>query len=427
MKRIILSFSILIAAGLFVLSCKKDTPTPAPPPDTETSKAIDIAWATYVITDVEQMGAFSGENLVSNHFYVETPWSAKDFSSCACGTVTAFRDTLARSLNMGFNKTYCVDDYFREGTEFIDYNYNNPLGVPLYLSKYLGINQDPHARYYHDYGFCGLLTLSAFKVNGWNVKTGNVNEPLGAQGEPVPVFCTLESSRYDATVTKLTWRFGRTEGSTFSFESPTFDTVIIWKGTFVKTLLNSTDKKIWNPTSNHLNEAPLTWSLGLVSYSGAATGSINYHANPTITAVNPNPNSFEPFAITFGDPSVNPAEKSKPLIRDFTCSSDPIYGVSQGSVLTTTPIIGNVSRHHPFVRGIMSYTPGVGTADQRYPRKIYFGDELMHQGDDNGKLNDWDPNMMVANTSTLAGDRAPCDNTGEILIKGITYRIDFRK
>src|ERR1043166_3368396 len=205
MKRIVFSFSLLIAAGLFVFSCKKDAPTPAPPPDTETSKAIDIAWATYVVTDVDQMGAFCGENLITNHFYIETPWS-KDKQCAACGTVTAYSDTLYRRLNMGFNKTYCVDDYYRDGTEFIDYDYRNPLGVPLYLSRYMGINTDPHARFYHDYGFCGLLTLSSFSVNGWSVKTGDVTNPSSI-GDVVPIFCALESSRYDATGTRLSWRF----------------------------------------------------------------------------------------------------------------------------------------------------------------------------------------------------------------------------
>jgi hypothetical protein len=53
---------------------------------------------------------------------------------------------------------------------------------------------------------------------------------------------------------------------------------------------------------------------------------------------------------------------------------------------------------HPFKDGVATFS----TAD-KYPRQIYYGNE---------------------GTSDLA---AQCDNSGVVLIKGISYPIDFKK
>jgi hypothetical protein len=60
--------------------------------------------------------------------------------------------------------------------------------------------------------------------------------------------------------------------------------------------------------------------------------------------------------------------------------------------------------------------------ENNYPREIFFGDELSYSGDDNGRLHDWDIEKMVT-----TGEKAPCDNSGVITIKGMSYAVDFRK
>jgi hypothetical protein len=404
-KRILLGFSLLAAAGIFVLSCKKAEPNVAPEPDMETQQAIDIAWATYVVTDIEQASAFIGENLLYDHFYIDVPWSkAKDCPSC--GTVTPTRDTSAKLLGMGFNKTYCVDGKYREGTIFVNYNYNNE--VNKYLAQYRNINSDPHARYYHDYGWCGLVTLSEYKIDGWRIKTLN--------GEPAPLYCTVSTATYDPQVERLTWMFN----GKFTLEHPSDPSRnITMECKFTKTMINSIDKNVWKADKTHKNDPAVTWSLALVSYSGSAFGKIGEAAGIS---------EGVPYAIEFGGPPANPNEFPKPLMRDFTCSSDPVYDVSQGT--GTAVIVPLKSRHHPFVRGIMTFTPGVGTAKPKYPRIIYFGDEIRYN-DEGAPLNDWNQYTMSANitpsTSTGGGEKAPCDNTGEVLIQGITYKVSFMK
>jgi hypothetical protein len=376
---------------LFLLSCKKEANVP-PEPDTETQQSIDVAWATFLISDIEQLAGFLGDNQLYDHFYINTSWSP-DHDCPHCGTITVTNTGLQKTI--AFNKTYCVDGKYREGTLFMNTDYNNE--VWKYLARDRGINADPHARYYHDYGFCGLVTLTEYKIDGWRISTKN--------GEPAPLYCTLQTAQYDPRLVRLTWHFS----GEFNFEHPSDpNRNMTWKGSFEKTLLNSTDKNVWGITKIGGNEPAISWSLGLVSYSGSATGLVAGNV---------------PFMLEFGQPPVNPNEKPKPLIRDFTCSSDPVYETSRG--VAPNYIKPEFSRHHPFVRGIMTFTPGVGTDRPQYRREIYFGDEVDYNN--NHSLNDWDANTMSASISNLAGDKAPCDNTGVVYIKGMSYKVNFMK
>ena len=83
------------------------------------------------------------------------------------------------------------------------------------------------------------------------------------------------------------------------------------------------------------------------------------------------------------------------LIRDFSCAPDRVRGVKLDPQ-------NNLEKldltHHPFVKGVAVFTIG-----DKYPRQIYFGNE---------------------SNSGLAWQ---CDNVGEVMIKGIAYRVNFRK
>ena len=73
--KLTLGLSVLAAAGL-LLGCKKAEPNVPPVADTETQTAVDAAWATYVVTDIDMMCSFLGENECVNHFYIDVPGTA---------------------------------------------------------------------------------------------------------------------------------------------------------------------------------------------------------------------------------------------------------------------------------------------------------------------------------------------------------------
>ena len=90
-----------------------------------------------------------------------------------------------------------------------------------------------------------------------------------------------------------------------------------------------------------------------------------------------------PFTYTVGT--------DKPLVRDYRCSPDKAIGIS------TTPSVAIInSEFHPIVNGVASFT--TGTSTDKAPRVIDYGTE-----------------------------GAPCDNSGTIYIKGISYKVDFKK
>ncbi|MBL7920666.1 MAG: hypothetical protein JNJ40_10155 [Bacteroidia bacterium] len=112
----------------------------------------------------------------------------------------------------------------------------------------------------------------------------------------------------------------------------------------------------------------ITWTNAVVAYDGVYRG----------TTVGSK-------AFTY---SVNPEQ---PLIRDYRCSPDKAIGIS------TTPSVAIVnSEFHPIINGVASFT--TGAEKEKEPRVIDYGTE-----------------------------GAPCDNSGTIYIKGISYKVDFRK
>ncbi len=179
---------------------------------------------------------------------------------------------------------------------------------------------------------------------------------------------TVANANYDPATVKLTWTFT----GKFKFQHPT-DTSknIIWSGTLKKTLTNSTDKKVFKATANHKTDSLINWRKGVVSYEVNATG----FTSRTI-----------PFTIE--------VTSANPLIRDYSCTPDRVADVTLNG---TTPVT-RFDTFHPISSGIMSFTTGT-----QYPRQVYFGSE------------------------GHSGSPLQCDNTGEVLIKGNLYRIDFKK
>ena len=351
-KKLLITITGLALVTTLTVSCKKKKENVAPEPDTEVQSAIDASWATFVVTDIEQQCAFMSENLHGKTFYFPTPDSYNP--ATATGSLLPTNQMSDTSLNIAFFKTKCLDGNFREGTIFMRYAPN----------KNYNANANPNSIYCRDFGFVGRVTLSDFKLNGWLIETQSYD---GVLGGPALIYNMLERDDYDPAITKLKWRIvGR-----FILHHPSDPSKdMIWDGDIVKTLTNSTDRRVFNATKTNKN-APITWSLGVVSYEGTVKGTTGGNVAYTATLSSTNP-----------------------LVRDFTCYSDKVGGVAlSGASVDVRPL-----EFHPITQGIMSFK----TAD-KYVRQIYFGNE--GNPDSPGQ----------------------CDNSGEVLIKGVSYKIDFRK
>lgn len=342
MKKITLGFSLLIAAGLFVVSCNKKTNT-EPEQDMEFNSSRDAAYANSVVADLDIIVSYLGENLLSSSFFQVAPGSA--------GSITTNRDTVNKILSVTYSGSVtCRDGKKRNGSITVDYS---------------GSNNTYGAKFYRDAGFKAVVNLNGYWVDG--IFVDDITAPF--------VIRNNVAFGYNPANTNLSWDID----GYFLLKEETFATDssknIIWKGKLTKTLKNTNVASVFN--SSKLN--PINW----VSFSatGTPTSGAMCAYTGTVTGVTSRVVSY-----TFVSPD------DKPLTIDFACAPDKILGV------TTTPSVLPVySQWHPFIGGVASFTTlGAGTT---YPRVIDFGNEGAN----------------------------PCDNSGIVTIKGISYNIDFRK
>lgn len=135
-----------------------------------------------------------------------------------------------------------------------------------------------------------------------------------------------------------------------------------------KTLLSTSDKTVFASDK----KSPIVWARGKVSYSGTLSGYTPGHI---------------PYKMEI--------KPENAIVRDFTCSPDLVSSVMPTS--TTGSVVSKYSQYHPFINGVASFTTST-----KYPRQIYYG-----------------------GSETFASPA--CDNSGSILIKGISYPFDMRK
>jgi len=347
-SKLTLGLSVLASASLF-LGCKKPEPNVAPVADTETQTAVDAAWCTYIVTDIDMMCSFLGENQCTKHFYTEVPGT----STSSEGWYDYTRDISEKRLSMNWFKTKCLDGRMRSGEVRLVYNPD------------AGFNprSNPNAVYYHDYGFGGKLTLTDYRVDGWVI----------TMPEPGYILNEQVTNPWDGK-TLLKWSlWGK-----FNFQHPTDTTGksdLTWSGKIYKVLDNTLDKTVFTIT----REPAITWSISTCSYYGDFTGTTGGGV----------------IQGSKGTPYTMKISEKNALKRDFTCTPDRVAGVT---IDNKDNLVERDDEYHPFVKGIAQFT----TSD-KYPRQIYFGNE--------------------SNTA-LAWQ---CDNTGEVMIKGIAYRVNFRK
>jgi hypothetical protein len=308
MKQLFFKLSLILFSLLFILSCKKkDTSDPATKPvpvsisytyssDLQSSK--DISFATYAISDIDLMCALWGDGSFYLDFYSSVP------SITSGGTVTCIRDPISKLLNITFNNTTCLDGKLRDGSLFMDYSYVS--------------GPNPSANYYRDFGFAARLILSNYKVNGWLIEIYDPNKPATIKN-------TLSTTSFDPTKTNLTWELaGKFKLTNLSDSSKT----IIWDGTLIKTLTNTSDTSVYKTSSSYA----IGWKFARISYKGTVTG---------MTGVT------VPFTYVI--------DNSNPIVRDFNCS-------------LSVPTIPGSNKFHPFISGDALFT-----TSNYDPRTINYG------------------------------------------------------
>lgn len=326
MKKFATKFSAVVLMAVALTSCNKKTNTP-PEADKEFQTSIDASAAQMIVTDIDMMVAQSSE-YATIPFYMHASGS---------NPVNVNRnDTINKKITITFNNSKCVDGKTRNGRILIDF------GLSPNNKEYIRVP-----------GHISTVTFDNYAVGPYKIKNA---------GSSLKITNTTPAG-YTRSVTPLTWKL---EGEVLIMDTTKSltDTDISWKGTYTKTLLNSTTSTIHPSTS-----LPIVWTTtnnavkanapnAEVSYSGEATG---------VTKVT------ETYKFKI--------DAEKPMVRMFGCSPD--FYIYPG--------------HHPFNKGKVKFE--TGGADKAV-RTIYYGSE---------------------------DNTAGCDNNGVVIINGISYSVDFKQ
>lgn len=350
---------IVFAIGTFIaFSCAKPNEY-TESADTETQSSIDIAWAVHILSDIDMIASFYGENNLYKSFYNPAP-----DSDPATGTLVATRDggRVTMSFANAPNVTKCLDGASRSGE------------IWLYYQN--GYNTDPNAKYFHDPNFVGVISGPGYEVNNYKVEFPDANS-----GDQLRMYTQMKTGY--TNLGTLSWKI--------------YGDIIITKkddpNTKIKLNCNGLLKTLTPATGKNADSlltikgstiSPINWKNGIIAYTGTITGTYykpgSKHDGKTFEMELKSGTGYEKF----------------PLQRDFTCYSDKIYTVAP---TPTTGIFKTYFKeYHPFINGIAILSLGTcasNTCDV-YPREIHFGDGV-------------------------------CDNTGKVVIRGITYEVNFRE
>jgi hypothetical protein len=285
----------------------------------------------------------------------------------AGGSVTPLNDTIAKVLSMSYSNTACMDGRRRDGTIVMKYGNFTEEEKKAFIPNQVGLNKND-ALYTRSYGFGGFISFSEYKVDGWRIS-------LMADAALGIIRNEVKNPGYNPKETKLTW----TIKGQFKIAHPSNPALdMTWDGTLTKTCENSTSATTFSATTDHKKDGPIIWKKAVVSYSGIVSGL----------------NGGVPYTMTVSSAS--------PIIRDYTCFPDSVGNVIiVNNSLTIVP-----QEFHPFKSGIATFKTINSKGVEVYPRQIYFGAE----GNSVDGLSD-----------------AQCDNSGEVYIKGVSYKVNFRK
>lgn len=341
MKRKKLMFiPAVITLSLFLMACPK-TKNVVPPVDDETQSSVQATYMNYLVSDIEMLASFMGESPDLDFFY--QPVS---------GQLIPNNPTPNR-IAISYNHTLCRDGRTRHGSLFLDY-----VVTPQY----------PNASYMRAYKFSGSISFSDYSVDDYKI---NLNVEDGGY---FTIKNALTTETYSPKSTRLSWTIDGKLKFTHLTDAAKNMT---WEGHWVKTLDNtSSNLVVVSPT------VPINWYNAEISYKGTTIGTV------------PVSNKDGEVKTTSFSMRFNPEH---PLTRNFHCTADPVLDVQNNG---NSGMAAVRSEHHPFVKGIASFTVG-----EAYPREIYYGNEGQRE--------------------TLPYSQ--CDNSGEVLIKGVSHKVDFLK
>lgn len=315
MKKLNLGIFAALAAGMVFFSCKKE-PNVAPAVDTEVQTAIDASYATFLVSDVEMICSWIGEDASDGvqKFYVA------DSTKNTGGSVVVIRNNFTNRISINYNNTYCMDGRVRDGSLLLFFK------EPIHAQYPMTGNEN----YIRDYNFSGRITCEEYKVDGWLVDNVDIDSFDPNQTNYPVLIKNLRPNNTTPVAGNLKWSF---QGS---FKMKKNQDSMAWKGTLTKTLENTSNTKVFATNA----QSAINWSLAVISYSGQAKGYTPGNV---------------PYQMKYYGDKLS-------IKRDFSCYPDKVSGV----VLTNT-LSSVVSEHHPFTSGVASFTTGTA-----YPREIYY-------------------------------------------------------
>ncbi len=134
-KNFILGLTLLAGSLMFTGCGKKQSPQPADP-DKDFGSSTDVGLATYIVSDINEMAAQSGDGGSSLPFY--------------SGVI--FRDTVNKRVTVTFSATKGADGKIRNGVLMFNY-----------------ASSTNNAKYYRQPGYVGVVTATAYVVDGYQV------------------------------------------------------------------------------------------------------------------------------------------------------------------------------------------------------------------------------------------------------------------
>lgn len=267
------SFGVaLVTFCLFFGACRKEkvttleetTPSSDPYYSADLQSSKDITTAVYIISDIEMICSFLGENTAPNSFYNEAAGS---------NTVSYSRNESTRLASMTFNKTTCNDGKKRDGT--VSMNFAAPPPPPDVPPPPPGAGP----LFTRDAGYIGKISFKAYTVDDWKVELFYADTPMF-------LFNTLPAPDYNTATTNIVWKLG---GKLRLIRG---NDTLIWTGTLTKTLENTSDVNVFSSDK----KSAIKWNLAKISYSDSVWG------------------------LSKGIYSKYAINKTNPLRRDFNCS-----------------------------------------------------------------------------------------------------------
>src|SRR5688572_18208292 len=160
MKKLNLGISAALVAGMVFFSCKKE-PNVAPAVDTEVQTSIDATYATFLVSDVEMICSWIGEDASfgAQKFYIA------DTTRNTGGAAIIIRSSSNNRVTINYNNTLCMDGRLRDGTLYLIFKEQIHSQYPLTGNE----------NYIRDYNFTGRITCEEYKVDGWLVDNTDID------------------------------------------------------------------------------------------------------------------------------------------------------------------------------------------------------------------------------------------------------------